>query len=447
MKIGISISTLMLAIGTIAYGQASPSGNVSATASTPASSASPSSLFSYPTVDGTLHYALNASEVVQYGYFGAGNASYSAVVSGDAAYSSKSVNAPFNMLLAGGVFIPESSGQDTTPFVNLAVSQGWIAEKWVFGLSDTVSYLPQSPTTGLSGIPGVGDIGSFPVTGPSGGPAGGVLTYSGDRVSNSLTGNVERLITGKTSVSGTGSWTVLHFLNNDEGLNNTQVTGQVAINHRLDARDTISANAVYSVYTFGPSDGGLSLTTRGINGVYSRVLSRSFSFNISAGPQWISSSDGALIPKSVNLALTTGLSYEYKFTNAGIGYSRGVNGGSGVQLGAEADSISGFVSHAIGRDWLVSANGAYTHTTSLATGTGALPPGVFIPLGGNFSTVYGGFQVSHSLGRTASVYASYTAQDQSYSADYTGVNAFNGTSQTFGIGISYTPRATRLGQF
>jgi hypothetical protein len=59
---------------------------------------------------------------------------------------------------------------------------------------------------------------------------------------------------------------------------------------------------------------------------------------------------------------------------------------------------------------------------------------------------YGVVQVSHAFTRTISGYASYTAQNQSLSQVFS-TNAFNGTSHIFGIGISWTPQATRLGDF
>lgn len=443
MKIGISILTLFLMPGAFSYGQAVPAGGSSAT---PTASAA-SSGFGFPSLDGTLHYALNASEIVQYGYYGSGNASASAVLSGDIAYSSTSVNAPFNMLFAGGVILAESGQQNTTTYENLAVSQGLISGKWVLGLSDSVSFLPQSPTTGLSGIAGVGDIGAVPIQGPSTGPAGGILTYAGSRLSNSLSGNVERLLTGKTSISGTGTWTILHFLHGNDGFDSTQVSGQAGLNHRIDARDSVSVNGVYSVVTFGANEGGLSFTTQGINGLYSRILNRTFSISASAGPQWVSSSNSALIPSSLNVAATAGLAFEHKLTTGRIGYSRGVNAGSGVQLGGLSDTVSVGVGHPIGRDWLASGNAAFTHTSSLATNGVTPPPGVIFPIGGTFTTAFGGVQVSHRLGRTLSMYGSYGLQHQTHDAGFTGTNAFDGTSQTFGIGISFTPRSTRLGQF
>ena len=394
MKVGISVGALILMSGVAAYGQATPAATAS---TTPAASSASTSGFTLPSVDGTLHYALNASELVQYGYYGAGNATASTALSGDASYSSLSVNAPFNMLLAGGVLIAESSRAKTSPYLNLAVSQSLIAKRWVFGITDSVSYLPQSPTTGISGIQGVGDIGSYPIGGPAGGPAGGVLSYYGSRVSNGVSGSAERLLTGKTSLSASGSWSILHFLDENNGFDTSQVSAQAGLNHRLDARDSLSVNGVYSLYTYGPSLGGISFTTRGVNGVYTRVVNRSLSVEVSAGPQWVSGSDSTVIPSSLNAAGSVGLSYLRGFTNAHLGYSRGVNGGSGIQLGGLSDTISAGVGHSYGRQWLVSAMGAYSHTTGLVKGLSVPPPGAVYPVGGDFSTMYGGLQVTHGF--------------------------------------------------
>lgn len=446
MKIGMPLFALLLAPGAVLYGQATPTATASVS-STPASTAGSHAGFTLPSVDGTIHYALSASEIVQYGYFGSGNTTGTGALSGDVSYSSLSTRAPFNLMYAGGVLLSESSGQGTTTYQDLSASQSLTAGKWVFGLSDSASYLPQSPTTGYSGIPGVGDVGVLPIQGPSLGPAGGVLTYSGNRVSNVASGSAERLLTGKTSVSAMGSWSILHFLEGNNGFDTSDVSGEGALNHRIDARDTVSANAIYSLFTYGKSEGGINVATRGVNGVYTRLLSRSTSLELSAGPQWVQSSDKVLIPNSLNVSASMGLGYSRGLTSANLGYSRGVDAGSGVQLGGLSDTVSAGYGHSFGREWLASLSGAYSHTAALAKRNVPLPPGVTIPPGGDFSTVFGGLQVTHSISRTLSAYASYTGQHQTYSTAYTGTNAFNGTSHTFGIGITWAPHSMRLGQF
>lgn len=447
MRTAISILALLAVPGVAAYGQAAPTAT-SSTASTPAAIAGTSAGFHLPGADGLWHYALGASQIEQYGYYGPGNWSGTAGINGDLSYSSQSVKAPFSMIYAGGALISESSGQDTSTYQNLAISQNLTVGKWVFGISDEASYLPQSPISGFSGIPGTGDTGTAPIGTPGLGPAGGLLTYSGNRVGNSLSGSAERLLTGKTSMSVTGGWDILRFLDgNADGFDTTNVSGEAALNHRIDARDTVAVNAVYSLFTFGQGANGVNFTTRGINGVYTRLLTRSVGLTISGGPQWLSSTNKALIPNSLNAAGSVGLSYARGLSNAELGYSRGVNSGYGVQYGGLSDTVSASAGHGFGREWSVGVNAVYMHTDSLAKSGAIPPPGLVIPLGGSFSTVFGGAQVTHLLTRSLSIYLNYAAQHQGYDAAFKGLNAFNGTSHTVAIGITYAPHAVRLGHF
>src|SRR5258708_38106201 len=111
MKIGIA--TLLLAASSIAQGRAVP------TAST---SMAPGSGLNFSPLDGVFHYALTGSEIVQHGYYGPGDWTYSTVLSGNAAYTAKSTVHPFNMVFAGGVSLANQSGQGTTSFWNIAAS-------------------------------------------------------------------------------------------------------------------------------------------------------------------------------------------------------------------------------------------------------------------------------------------------------------------------------------
>jgi hypothetical protein len=421
---------------------------------------------SFNPLDGVFHYALSASEIVQLGYYGPSQTTYATVFSGNAAYTAKSEVHPFDMNFAGGVSLANQSGQGTTSFWNVSASQGYIARRWIFNISDSFNFLPQSPTTGLSGIAGVGDLGAIPLPGPATGPAGGVLSNSGNRIGNVLTGSVERQLDHATSISGNGSWSVLRFLDqsaNNGALDDTQISGTVALNRRLDGRSSVSLSAVYSTFsyngatTFFPGT-NIAYTqpdveTRGINMSYQRLLSKSLSVNVSAGPQWVSSSNSTLIPSNLNVAVTAGLAYSRGLTNASAGYSHGVNAGSGVLPGAESDSVTASLGHSYGRDWVASISASYTHTAGL-TQVGALIPGAPSTL--VYDTVFGGLQVTRRISPHFSGYFSYQAQNQSNNYSLTGQtpagqsvygNVINGTSQTFGVGITFSPRSTRLGQF
>lgn len=441
MNFRLAVSVLLLTTGSISYGQAVPAGG------TPMSPMTTNTVGpNLPDLDGIVHYALSASEIAQLGYYGSGVTTYSTTLSGDVSYTAKSIVYPTNLTVAAGVIFENQNGQGTTGYTSVAISQGYTTRKWVFDISDSFSFLPQSPTTGLSGIAGVGDLGAVPVQGPVAGPAGGIFSIGGNRIANSLTGSVERELTRQTSVSGSGSWTVLRFLDND-AYDNSQITGTVALNRRIDARSSVSLNAVYSTYSYSGAQIAAfqpDIETRGINLSYQRVLSRSFSMSVSAGPQWISSNNSTLIPSSLNAAASASLSYQHKLLTASVNYSHGVTGGSGVLPGALSDTVSGSVGRTYGHDWVASLNGGYSHSAGL---TQFLNGSNLVPVNAVYDTVFGGAQVTRRISLHFSGYASYEAQNQSESNGHIGLNAQNGTSHTFAIGITFTPRSTRLGQF
>ncbi len=436
---------VLLTLSAVSQGQATPTAVVSNT----------NSGWGLPSLDGTVHYALSASEMVQLGYYGSGNTTQATVLSGNVSYANTSEVLPFSLIFSGGVLLGNQSGQGTTTFQNVSVSQGLVRGKWVLGVSNTFSFLPQSATTGLSGITGVGDLGTQPIEEPGLGPGGGVLTDSGNRIANTLSGSIERRLTGKTSLNGTGAWTELKFLDNN-GLDTRAISGSVGANHRIDARNTIGVNAIYSTYE---TSGGIqdvnpsnplyatNFQTRGVNAQYSRLLSRALSFSASAGPQWINSSSGALIPPHVNLAASASLSYSRKMIGAGVNYFRGVNGGSGVQAGALSDVVSGSVGRSLNRSWMASVQAFYSRTSGLLAAAPVAGETIPTSIDGVTKTFFCGAQLSRGFGRYWSGWLSYGAQNQSINNSLVSQNAFSGFSQTFGVGITFAPRATRLGQF
>jgi hypothetical protein len=444
MKTWIPISMMVVVLGARAFGQALPTATEVVTPSP--SGTGPRVSW----VDGTVHYALSASQIIQSGYYGSG-VSGSTGLSGNVAWVSMSQVHPTTLLFSGGVLIGQS-GQGTSTYQNVAVSQGLIKGKWIFNVSDSFSFLPQSPTVGLSGIPGVGDVGTVPIPGPSGGPAGGVLTYSGNRIANYLTGDIERRLTGRTSISGAGSWSLLHFLDENAGLDTKTISGDVSINHRINTRNTVSVSAVYSTYDTtgiyaalppGFPNNTVTYETKGINVSYSRQWTRSLATDFSAGPQWISSSAAQLIPNRLNFYANAGLGYSRQLMNYSLRYTHGVNGGSGVQPGAIADNFNASVGRNFGRDWAASASFSYSRTTGLLL----LFPNAGSGINGATNTEYGSIQVSRGFTRAISGYVSYTAANQSLNQVLSTQNAFNGLSHTFGIGVTWAPQSKRLGEF
>jgi hypothetical protein len=452
MKIRVVISTLLIStMGSFACGQAVPAGMATM-------NLDPDPL----TLDGGFRYALTASEIAQLGYYASGDVTSSSTLSGDMAYTIQSMARPFSVILAGGVILPNQSAQGVRTYVNVTASQGYVTRRWAFNLADTFSYLPESPTTGLSGIAGVGDIGVIPVQGPGTGPAGGILTTSNSRISNSLRGSVERQIGRATSISGVGSWSLLHFLDSsqeDRQLNDSQTSGMVALNQRFNARSSGSLSAVYTAFDYSGQQAGpnepnepTSFQTRGINVSYQRVLSRTLSAGGSIGPLWISSSNSALIPSTLDVAGSARLEYSSgRSTSASLYYTRGVSGGSGVIPGGLVDSVGFGAGRAYGRNWVASLDGGYTHTSGLTDlarpGSPEGSPNPVTPTHELYQTVYGGVQLRRRFSTNFSGFLTYVVTNQTTNYSLGAQNVSSGTSQTFGIGITFAPRSTQLGQF
>ncbi len=433
MKTSIAMLAVLALSSLRVYGQAAPAG----VSSEPAYNPGPA----LPLMDGSFQYSLTGSEIVQFGgYSGQSGRTYLSNLSGTVEYIAPKKDRPFTLLYSGGMLYSTYSAQGISTYQSLTAAQGFVLGPWAFGFSDSVSYLPQSPTTGLSGVAGVGDQGLQVLPDPNV-PAQTILTNYGRRISNGLNGNIERKLNGRTSISGGGNYGILKFIDGN-GVSSTQISGQVALNRRLDRRSSVNVSGVYSTFTY--ADNSSSFQSRGVNLGYNRQLTKEVSMEASVGPQWVSGfqayplSSGlpviTNVPSRLNLAANVGLSWTHQHVVSSLSYSRGVNSGSGVQIGSLADSVSGQVQRRWGRSWSTSLNGAYTHSSGLVQA-------------GDTSTFYGGGQVSRGIAKNFSIYVSYTAIHQSIPSALTGQNAFSGLSQSLGAGITFSPRSVRLNRF
>jgi hypothetical protein len=454
MKKSVAALAMFLAASITLRGQATPT----ATSSVPRYNPGPS----LPMIDGNLQYAFTGSEIIQFGLNGVSGTTATTNLSGDVEYLSPSAVHPFSLLYTGGVQFSSLAGHTTGFFQNLSVSQGLVGHGWAVGVTDSVSYLPESPTTGLSGVPGVGDLGLQPIADPSV-PAQSILTNYANRVSNTVGGNIERQFTRRTSLSGSASYGILRFVGSDStGLDSTQIGGGAGINYLLDRRSSVSVNGQYSSFSYNSNTS--SFNSRGVNLGYTRQLTKTIGLEASAGPQWISGFEAepvstpiheffpgsanaffiamprattttiVAVPSRLTVAGSLGLSYARKSATFALSYSHGVNNGSGVQTGAISDVVTASAQRTYGRRWAASVSASYARNSGLVDN--------------NISSgVYGGVQVNRRLTSTLSGFVSYTGIHQSVDATLAAQNAFNGFSQVFSLGITFSPRMTRLGQF
>ncbi len=425
MKTYLVAPVLLLALGWRAEAQAPP-------LATP-----PTFGFSLPSVEGTLTYSLSASESFETGY--GDGVDYLTALSGSLGYLSSSPNKPFSLVYSGGYLYSAGAGYPSnSTYQNLAASQVWTTKNWNFVVDDAVSYLPESPTTGLSGIPGVGDIGVDPVQiGDQ--PTQSILTNYATRVGNGLNGGFSRKFGKNLSLNGSASWQILHFANN-EGINSSMVSASLGPTYHINARSSASADVVYTYTTDTYAGYSYSFETEGINFSYQRQVSRFFSISVSAGPQRTFGTGEAvvLIPSQTTVVGSASLNYSRRATSASVYFSRATNAGSGVVFGALTNSIGGTVRQQFSRNWQGALTASYSQSSSLSDVAGFAE---------DYHATYGGGQLSRRLGRSFSAYFSYTAAHQNQVDTVITQPAFSGTSQTFSVGITYSPGPQHLGHF
>ncbi len=410
--------------GAGATGGISPSG---------AGGASPG--FRLPTVGGMLGYSLSASQSVSSGLYSQGGALSTTNLSGNVALMTSGSKHPFSMIYSGG-YLFSNQGQQSPYYQNLALSQAFRVKRWSFSVSDGVSYIPETPSTGLSGIPGVGDLTTDPVeVGPTSGL--GVLTQFGPRVFNSTNGSVDRAITGRLSFDGTGYVSILRYLGSSgsgaSGYDSTTDGGSGGLNYRLDVRNSVGANYNYSRYSYGGVSS--SFDSQGLSAVFSRLWTRRFSTVLSGGPQWVGSGSGPG-GSSLSLQAAVGATYTGKQLTSALNYTRGTDNGSGAVLGAISDRLTYSVHRTFGTAWNVSGSTGYSHTKSVA----ALTTATFSSEGVSASG-----QVSRAVSRRISAFGSYTIADQTVRNTGASPNAFSGIYQVASFGVTYSPGQIHLG--
>jgi hypothetical protein len=383
-------------------------------------------------VSGTLHYDLRYAETTGFG--GSQDGQQMSYATGDASYANTGKRFPFSMQYGGGYGWawagPPSAGN---VFQHLSLSQGMVGRTWNLMASDNVSYTFETPTTGFSGVPGIGEpIGG---TGTPTPPDQTILTVNTRSIDNMTTLGFGHRLDSATTLNLSGASGQMLYIDND-GQNMDTYMASAGVTRRLSARNSFSGQ--YSFSRFNYVGSFQVANTAPIS--YSQAntvqfsLSRQWNAHLvtsaSAGPQWISSSNSAIMPTSTNVAANASVSDTFRYGTASLMYSHGTTGGSGYMLGAESDIVMANFGRSIGKNLNVGVTGSYMRTAGLNNS-------------GATSGEYGGAQATRMLGRYFNVYASYTAANQSSSL-LNAPNVLNTLLQTIGFGIGYSPREIRL---
>jgi hypothetical protein len=394
-------------------------------------------------LSGNLNYALRYSQTAEFG--GSLGDWQTGSISASVNYSNGTSRHPFNLNYGGG-YTKTYTGPDydTGVFQHLSISQGLVGHKWNVGVSDSISYTPESPTIGFSGVPGTGD----PVGGSGSNPPSSqsVLTLNTRSIENTAAAQIGYRIDYATTVNVGGDSNLLRYPDGN-GLDTNGLGANAGLTRRINARNSLIGQFMYSRYDYSNQalDSGQGSTS--VPYPSSNIETATFGFQrvwgpklqttVSVGPQWIGSSNAAIEPSSTTVAVNAAVNYSFRSESASLGYTRGASSGGGVLSGATVDSVYAGLSRGFGRNLTIGLTASYMRSDALELGGGAI------------DAVYGGAQATRQLGRYFSVFANYTAEDQTsnqaaQASQAAQPNVLGEFYQVIGFGIAFSPRETHL---
>lgn len=321
---------------------------------------------------------------------------------------------------------------------------------------DQLNYLPGA-SFGFSGLGGT----TLPGGGLSGlgsgfTPSESILTPLGQNLSNSFVTEVDVNLTGRSTISMVGGYSLLHYF--DGGLLDFgDANGQVGYNYQLNRTDTIALSYQFSALRYSNFDQSINSNTVQVS--YGRRLTGRLAFQVAAGPQFAflrtpinpgagttgggstSTGTGGATENSETLAtwsLNTNLHYQMQRASLGLSYSHGVSGGSGVLAGSVADTVSGSASRQLSRTTSGAVNFGFAHNNGLSIATST-------PTNQSYGYWFGSANLSRPWGRELNLSLSYQMQYQDSNSSFC-IGPTCGTSVvrhviTFGLGWRARPIA------
>jgi len=334
---------------------------------------------------------------------------------------------------AGG-FVTTDSSQGNGYYQQLALSQSFVWSRWQVQLLDQFSYLPQSSFAfggaGGLGTPGIGGpLGPvIPGMGNGNVPNQSIYASIGPRYSNSSAVQVTYQTSPRGSITMSGSYGLLNFV--DAGnVDNNSITASIGYNYALNREDTIGVFYRFGAYHYNgqPQANG----DHSFNVAYGRKITGRLALQLYGGPDFTTSR----IPingETLIYGFRGGANLQYAIQNGslGLGYTHGVSGGSGVLVGSTSDQLNANLTHGITRVWSGQLNVGYSHNAPI--GTSAQPSF-------NSWTVGGG--LNRPIGRNADFGISYNANIADYGlTGCTGICANNQTTHYININFQWHAR-------
>jgi len=271
--------------------------------------------------------------------------------------------------MTGGSFSTDSN-QGNSGIQSLHFSDSIHWGRWSSMFGDQLGYTSQSPF-GFGGLGGLNNLGVGFGNGVGSNsdfrngflPGQSILITGAPQVSNAAIGEVDYALSHRASLTFAGSYGLLDFAN--AGFqNSSNATFQGGYNYLLDRKNSIAVFYRFNATMFS----GLSqrIEDHSMQLSFARRITGRLSFQVGAGPDVLIYKSPLIGPSTV--ASWTGsasLRYQYRRLGTGFSYNHSVTGGSGLLAGAETDMFSGYLNHALNREWDATVSTGYSRNHAL----------------------------------------------------------------------------------
>jgi hypothetical protein len=315
---------------------------------------------------------------------------------------------------SGGGSLSTDKTQGNSYYHQLGLVESFDWHRWQLAFIDQFAYLPESQfgfgaASGLA-IPGIGGpLGpSLPGLQPNYQPNQSIFTAFGSRYSNSVATEIAYSVTPRGSVTVSGSYGILRFVEAGNIDTNDTILG-AGYNYALSRKDTIGVLYRFTGYRY--TGNPQAINDHLAQFAYGRKVTGRMALQLFAGPE-VTMFRVPFGGVSQKISASGGANLTYAFyrnrNNLSLSYNHGVGGGSGQFTGARTDQLQGGISDQLSRVWAGNLSFGFARNTSL---------GLSIPtqVSQTYDTWFAGGGLSRPLGRTASFTFGYTAYLQSSS--------------------------------
>jgi hypothetical protein len=347
-----------------------------------------------------------------------------------------------------GGFARYSSEQRGLPELHeLQADQVFFWKKGQLAVRDAFSYLPEG-SFGHGSYGGVGGLGLGGFTGSGG--LGGIFFGSEQfgsvgqdpRINNVAVVDLTQALTARSAATLAVGYASAHFLENTQGLiNSQQFSVQAGYSYMLNRSNELALIYGHQSFRYPVSFAG-DFRTNLVQLLFAHRISGRMELVAGAGPQ-VTITDNPLLGEERRLGVSARAALRYQFPKTGVDftYHRYTTSGSGFFLGSNSDVIRLAVNRPLSRLWGATLDAGYAHNSRLQLslfGSDAL----------SYHFVHAGGGVHRQMGRywRASFHYQFTDVDFNNSLCLTATANCGRTAlrHSATIGLDWHPRPIRL---